>query len=274
MDTLRGPESGGWWRKLGGDALYPLIGFGVLILLWEGSIALFGIPSYLLPHVHQVIFAFVDDFGPLLAHTSTTLVEILLGFAIAVLVAIPLSVAISANTVVEKTVYPLLVATQTIPKVAIAPLLLVWLGFGLAPKLALVVIMAFFPLVIATVAGLKATPLEMTRLGRSMGLTRTAMFSKIVLPYAMPAVFTGMKLATTLSVIGAVVGEFVGSNSGLGFLLIRSLANLDIELMFAALLVLTTIGVLFFNAVALVERAIIPWHISVRRLGPAQSEPS
>lgn len=259
------------WRARG-SSLYPFVGFGLLILLWEGAILAFRVPSYLLPHVHDVVIALIEDFGLLMTHASTTLVEVAAGFAIAVLIAIPLSVAISSSPVVEKMVYPILIATQTIPKVAIAPLLLVWLGFGLAPKLALVVIMAFFPLVIATVSGLKSTPVEMMRLGRSMGLTRRAMFTKIVFPFALPAVFTGMKLAATLSVIGAVVGEFVGANSGLGFLLIRSLANLNVELMFAALLVLSAMGVLLFNAVALVERATIPWHISVRRADASQAE--
>jgi NitT/TauT family transport system permease protein len=246
------------------SAAYPIITLLVAITIWELSVVLFAIPSYLLPPFHKVIATLGLEAPTLAMHSVTTLVEIFLGFALTIAVAIPISIAIAASTLIDKLVYPVLVASQTIPKVAIAPLLLVWLGFGLAPKIAIVVIVAFFPLVIATVAGLKSTPVEMLQLGRSMGLSRRAMFQKVVLPQALPQIFAGVKVAVTLSVIGAVVGEFVGSDSGLGYLLIRALANLDIELMFADLIVLSLIGVVLFNAVSLLEKRAIPWHASQR----------
>ena len=243
---------------------YPLVTLGVLVVVWEVSVVAFDIPTYLLPPFHSVIATLVQEIGTLLRHSSTTLLEVLLGFGLTIAVALPISIGIASFRLVDQLVYPVLVASQTIPKVAIAPLLLVWLGFGLAPKIAIVVIVAFFPLVISSVAGLKSTPLEMLQLGRSMGLGRLAMFQKIVLPHALPTIFAGIKVAITLSVIGAVVGEFVGSDSGLGYLLIRALSNLDVELMFAALIVLSLIGVALFNIVSLIERATIPWHASQR----------
>lgn len=244
---------------------YPVGTLVAVAILWEAGVVVFGIPAYLVPPLRNVLRALVENVGLLGQHTATTLYEVVVGFGITLAIGLPLSVAIAAWRPLDRFVFPILVALQTTPKVAIAPLLVVWMGFGIAPKIFMVVVVAIFPLIISSVAGFKSTPLEMVNLGRSMGLRRRALFNKIVLPYALPQVLAGVKVAITLAVIGAVIGEFVGAESGLGYLLISSLSRLELELMFADLLVLVFLGIALFGLVTLVERLTIPWHVSQRR---------
>ena len=147
---------------------------------------------------------------------------------------------------------------------AIAPLMLVWMGFGVTPKIFVAVLIAFFPIVISAVTGLKSVPYEMLQLSRSMGLSPLATFQKIKLPYALPHIFAGLKVGITLAVVGAVVGEFVGADKGLGYLLLFTLGRLNTRLMFADMVVLAALGVAAFWMVQLVERKVLPWHVSVR----------
>jgi NitT/TauT family transport system permease protein len=167
---------------------------------------------------------------------------------------------------VESYVYPLLVFSQSIPKVAIAPLFVVWFGFGIFPKIISAFLLGFFPVVVSTVMGFKSVEPDMIDLARSMGGSRLQTFFKISLPQALPAIFSGLKVSITLAVVGAVVGEFVGSNSGIGYVLQVANGNFDLPLMFAALVVLSSIGVLLFAAIDVVERLMIPWHASQRQV--------
>src|SRR5262249_38490107 len=150
---------------------------------------------------------------------------------------------------IEKSVYPLLVVSQAVPKVAIAPILLVWLGFGMETKIVIAVLIAFFPIVISTVVGLKGVASEMHDLGNSMGLSSLDMFQKIRLPHAMPSMFGGIKVSATFAVVGAVVGEFVGADKGLGYLMLFSSGQMQTDLMFADVIVLGALGVLLFAVV-------------------------
>jgi NitT/TauT family transport system permease protein len=165
---------------------------------------------------------------------------------------------------VESFVYPLLVFSQSVPKIAIAPLFVVWFGFGIIPKVICAFMLGFFPVVVSTVAGFKSVEPDMLDLARSMKASKLSTFMRISLPQAMPSLFAGLKVSVTLAVVGAVVGEFVGSNSGIGYLLQIANGNFDLPLMFAALTVLSGIGVLLFVAVDVVERLMIPWHASHR----------
>lgn len=200
----------------------------------------------------------------LLRESMPTIYATLGGFALSVLIGVPMAMMIAYSRVIESYLYPLLVFSQSIPKVAIAPLFVVWFGFGLFPKMIVAFLLGFFPIVVSTVMGFKSVESDMVDLARSMGSTRLKMFFKISLPQALPSIFSSMKVSITLAVVGAVVGEFVGSNSGIGYVLQKANGNFDLPLMFAALVFLSLIGVLLFLAIDVIERLTIPWHVSQR----------
>jgi NitT/TauT family transport system permease protein len=251
-------------RVLTSPVTRPFLLIVLLLVLWDLAIRVFKIPPYLVPAPQKVVGQLVAEWPQLLRQGSLTTIATLGGFALSVLIGIPMAMTIAYSRTVESFVYPLLVFSQSIPKVAIAPLFVVWFGFGLTPKVISAFLLGFFPIVVATVMGFKSVEPDMLDLARSMGASRLQTFFKISLPQALPALFSGMKVAVTLAVVGAVVGEFVGSNSGIGYVLQIANGNFDLPLMFAALVVLSMIGVLLFMAVDLVERFAIPWHASQR----------
>jgi NitT/TauT family transport system permease protein len=235
------------------------------LVLWDVSIRIFHIPEYLVPAPIDVLHRLAQEWH-LLAHEAVpTIVATLGGFGLSVLIGVPIAMLIAYSKLVESYVYPLLVFSQSVPKVAIAPLFVVWFGFGILPKIIVAFLLGFFPIVVSTVVGFKSVESDMVDLARSMGSSKLKMFLKISLPQALPSIFSSMKVSVTLAVVGAVVGEFVGSNSGIGFVLQRANGNFDLPLMFAALIVLSLIGVVLFLAVDLIEKYSIPWHVSQRR---------
>lgn len=242
----------------------PLILVVFIVVAWDVAIRLFHVPAYLVPPPASVMKQLGSEWRMLLTESLPTIYATLGGFAASVLIGVPLAMLIAWSPAVEGYLYPLLVFSQSIPKVAIAPLFVVWFGFGLLPKIIVAFLLGFFPIVVSTVMGFKSLEPEMIDLARSMGSTRLKMFSKISLPNALPSIFSAMKVSVTLAVVGAVVGEFVGSNAGIGYVLQRANGNLDLPLMFAALIVLSLIGVLLFMAVDLLERWLVPWHASQR----------
>lgn len=251
-------------RWLAAPALRPFVLIVVLVVFWDLAIRLFRIPPYLIPTPLSVIRQFGVE-GPMLAREALpTLYATLGGFALSVLVGVPMAMWIAWSRVFESFVYPLLVFSQSIPKVAIAPLFIVWFGFGIVPKVIVAFLLGFFPVVVATVQGFKSVEPDVIDLARSMGARPLAIFLKFRLPQALPAIFSGLKVSVTLAVVGAVVGEFVGSNSGLGYVLQKANGTFDLPLMFAALVVLSLIGVLLFWAIELAERWMLPWHASQR----------
>jgi NitT/TauT family transport system permease protein len=199
-----------------------------------------------------------DNAVLILKHGWTTTVEIVLGFLLSIALGVPLALAIFVSPAFSRSVLPLLVSSQAMPKVAVAPLFLVWFGFGLLPKVLIAFLIAFFPIVISTVVGLASIEQEKIHLARSMGLGETATFFKIRLPSALPSVFGGLKISITLAVVGAVVGEFVGGDAGLGYLLMVANGNIDTPLLFAGLIALTVQGVVAYYLVELAERLAIP----------------
>jgi NitT/TauT family transport system permease protein len=243
---------------------YPVGSLAGLLVAWHLVVVVFRPSSYLLPSPLDVVDELVQQWDLLWMHTVVTTQEMLVGFLLSVLISIPMALAIVSWRPLELATYPLLVISQAVPKVAIAPLMLVWLGFGAMPKIFVAVLIAFFPIVISTVVGLKSVPYEMLQLSRSMGLSRLGTFQKIQLPYALPHIFAGLKVGITLAVVGAVVGEFVGADKGLGYLLLFTLGRLNTRLMFADLVVLSALGVVAFWVVQIVERKTIPWHVSIR----------
>src|SRR5690606_20427740 len=200
----------------------------------------------------------------LLSESLFTTEATIWGFLLSIAVGVPIAMVIAYSRLVESYVYPLLVFSQSVPKVAIAPLFVVWFGFGILPKVITAFLLGFFPVVVSTVMGFKSVESDMLDLARSMGASRLQTFFKISLPAALPAIFSGLKVSVTLAVVGAVVGEFVGSNSGIGYVLQVANGNFDLPLMFAGLVLLSVIGVLLFVVVDLIERMMIPWHASQR----------
>ncbi|MBC8055173.1 MAG: ABC transporter permease [Rhizobiales bacterium] len=251
-------------RLLTSPALRPLLLLVMLVVLWDLGIRLFGIPPYLVPNPWSVVKTLVAEWPMLLRESMPTLYATLGGFVLSAVIGVPIAMWIAYSRVVESFVYPLLVFSQSIPKVAIAPLFVVWFGFGVVPKVIAAFLLGFFPVVVATVQGFKSVEPEVIDLARSMGANGFKIFLKFRLPQAMPAIFSGLKVSVTLAVVGAVVGEFVGSNSGLGYVLQKANGTFDLPLMFAALTILSMIGVLLFLVIELVERWLMPWHASQR----------
>jgi NitT/TauT family transport system permease protein len=238
---------------------YAIAAVIIGLIAWEVFVDVADIKEYILPAPSSVFVELFDQAGNIFDHTLVTAWEVILGFTLSVIVAIPMGVAIYYSKFLERIFYPFLVASQTIPKIAIAPLLVIWFGFGLAPKILVSFLIAFFPIVISTVVGLKETQPEMIYLVRSMGSTRLQTFFKISLPTALPNIFGGLKVAITLAVVGAVVGEFIAADEGLGYLLVVANGYLDTPLMFAGIVALSAMGILFFFLIEIMERILVPW---------------
>ncbi|CAH1678089.1 Hydroxymethylpyrimidine ABC transporter, transmembrane component [Hyphomicrobiales bacterium] len=237
----------------------------LLIVFWDVAVRLFNIPPYLIPAPIDVIKAFRTEGPMLLAESVPTTLATIGGFLLSAAIGIPLAMLIAGSRTVESYLYPLLVFSQSIPKVAIAPLFVVWFGFGMTPKVISAFLLGVFPVIVSGVQGFKSLDPDMRDLARSMKASWLQSFVMVKLPHAMPAIFAGLKVSVTLAVVGAVVGEFVGSNSGLGFVLQRSIGNFELPTMFAALVLLAAIGVILFWIVDLIERFAIPWHASQRQ---------
>jgi NitT/TauT family transport system permease protein len=240
--------------------IYPIGMVVVTIAIWQAATVLFSIPPYLFPAPSAIGQAMDANAAVLIKQSLGTTLEILLGFALSVAVGVPLALAIFLWKPFARTIYPLLVSSQAVPKVAVAPLFLVWFGFGLLPKVLIAFLIAFFPVVINTAMGLAAIEREKIYLAQSMGLGPVATFFKIQLPNALPSIFAGLKISITLAVVGAVVGEFVGGQGGLGYLLLIANGNMDTALLFAGIVALTVLGVVFFALIGVVERLVLPRH--------------
>ena len=246
------------WGALG-RAIYPLIGVAAIVLLWQAYTQVFAVSRIVLPSPLDIIAASIARYDLLLRETWPTFLESVYGFGLAVAIGIPLAVCVANSRILNLTLYPILVATQSVPKVAIAPIILVWFGLGMESKLAIAFLVAFFPIVVDTATGLQATPSGLIELARSLRASPVQVFAKVQFPAALPFIFSGAKVAVTLAVIGAVIGEFVGSVSGLGNLLLTANSQLDSALAWAALVWLSILGILLFGAVALAQRLLMPW---------------
>jgi NitT/TauT family transport system permease protein len=240
-------------------AIYPLTGVAVILALWQGYTWMFGISRIVLPSPSDILLASIARYDLLLRETWPTFLESVYGFGLAVAIGIPLAVCVANSRVLNLTLYPILVATQSVPKVAIAPIILVWFGLGIESKLAIAFLVAFFPIVVDTATGLQATPPGLLELARALRASPLQVFAKVQFPAALPFIFSGAKVAVTLAVIGAVIGEFVGSVGGLGNLLLTANSQLDSALAWAALVWLSILGILLFGAVALAQRLLMPW---------------
>lgn len=230
-----------------------------VIALWEVLVRLNDTPRWFLPPPSAVVFALVENWRLIAGHTWVTLQAVLIGFAVAFLVGVSTAVAIATSRNIERGIYPLVVGSQAIPIIALAPILLIWFGYGLTPKVIVVALICFFPIAVNTVDGLRAVDAELISLMKSMGANRWTTFRVVRLPAALPYLFSGTRIAAAVSVIGALIGEWVGSSAGLGYFMIRSAAHFLTDRVFAAVLVSALLGVTLFAIVALLERLLLPW---------------
>ena len=239
--------------------LYPVAGFAVILGIWQFYADVWHVSKIVLPSPADILRVSWQQWALLLRETWPTTLESVYGFILAVAIGVPMAVCVANSRVLNLSLYPILIAMQSIPKVAVAPIVLVWFGLGLESKLAIAFLVAFFPIVVDTATGLQATPPGLLELARSLRASRWQIFWKVQFPAALPFVFSGAKVAITLAVIGAVIGEFVGSVNGLGNLLLSANSQLNGPLAWAALVWLSLLGVLLFAAVALLEKIVMPW---------------
>lgn len=237
---------------------YPLAGVVLLVAIWHISVVFWNIADVILPSPARVYESFMARLPLLWREGIVTFKATFYGFLMALAIGLPMAVAVANSRVLNLMFYPLLVALQSVPKIALAPVILVWFGTGIESKLAMVWLVAFFPIIIDSAAGLRSTPPELIELARSLKASRLQIFLKVQFPAALPFVFTGAKVAITLAVIGAVIGEFIGSNAGLGYLLLTATSQLDTPLAFAALFALSFLGLGVYGLVVLVERLMAP----------------
>jgi NitT/TauT family transport system permease protein len=239
--------------------LYPTLTFIGFILLWQASVVTTGIHAIVLPPPTAVIARMASAFSVLSQNTFPTILAIVVGFIGAIIIGVPLAILIAASRNFEKSFYPLLLGSQGVPKVALAPIFIVWFGFGFLPKILIAMLIAFFPVVIDTVAGLRSIDPGYIHLARSMGASRIKIYWRLLLPNALPHMFAGFKVAMALAIVGAIVGEMVGANNGLGYILVVANGNLDMALVFATLVWLVVVSLILTWVIELIERIALPW---------------
>jgi ABC-type nitrate/sulfonate/bicarbonate transport system permease component len=232
----------------------------VLLVAWEAYCALSGISPVVLPSPTRIATALWDFRATAVGHTLTTLTEAVVGFSVAAVAGVGAAVAMDRVAAVRSALYPLLVGSQTIPIVAIAPLLVIWFGFGLAPKVIVIALITFFPIVVALLDAFASTPREATDLMETLGASDDQTFRLLRWPAALPALFTGLRISVPYAVIGAVFGEYVGATSGLGIWMQTSQNAFRTDLVFGSILIVSVLSVACFLLVGVAERLIVPWH--------------
>jgi NitT/TauT family transport system permease protein len=225
-------------------------------VIWEAACIVLKIPNYLIPAPHRVLEKIVESWSLLYAHSLTSIAEIMLGFVLASVCALLCAIAMVHSRRIEAVLEPLLVVSQVIPKVALAPLFIIWFGHGVLPKIIIAMMIAFFPVLVNAVVGLRSVDAEIVELMDSIAANRRQMFWRVRLPNSLPYIFPALKVAALLSIVGAMVGEFVGSDRGLGYLMIIGDVNLDTDLLFAALAVVTAFGMVVYAVIEAFERRI------------------
>ncbi len=237
----------------------PLLLLALFFVVWEIAVLVSDTPAWMLPKPTAVWEAFVDNRALLWRHTRVTLVEVLLGFGVALVAGVAIGVLIDTSAIVERALYPLIIASQTIPMVVLAPLLLIWFGYGLTPKIIVAALIAFFPITVSTVDGLRSADREVMSMLRAFGASRWERFRMAKLPAALPAIFSGARIGIAVSVIAAVFGELVGASEGLGYLMQRDSSQFLTARVFASIFILALMGVGLFGLIGLLERLLLPW---------------
>ncbi len=242
----------------------PLLLLLLLLLGWQMAVWVWRIPKWLLPSPWQIVTAAAEARTMMGPHVWQTLQETWLGLVLALAAGLTLAMAIDLSAFLRRALYPLLVASQTVPIMAIAPLLIIWFGYGILPKVIVVALVCFFPIAVSTADGLQAADPDLIALLRAIGASKRQIFTKVRLPGALPSFFSGLKIAITYSVIGAIIGEWVGASRGLGIFMIRSSNSFLTDRVFAAIAVTSLISIAMFLAVVALERLLLPWYYASR----------
>ncbi|CAM3852455.1 ABC transporter permease [Avibacterium endocarditidis] len=233
-------------------------------LCWQGAISIFAIPHYLLPEPVAVLNEVSSQWALLFMHAKITLWEILLGLVLGFLFGLLSALLLASSRTLSAFLLPILIASQAIPVFAIAPLLVLWFGYGIASKIAMTILIIYFPVTAACYDGLRNTPKQWLELAKTMGILSRQLLFKVRLPAALPALASGLRIAVSVAPIGAIVGEWVGSSQGLGYLMLQANARIQISLMFAALFILVVIALLLYFVIDKLLHRIIPWVCHLR----------
>ncbi len=255
-------RQGGSWARM---VTPPLVATALLILVWYCVIWAFSLRPLFLPTPRSVAIALGEEWRLLVDHSWVTIQESAFGLGLAVGVGVVLAVLVAEIPVFSRALMPLLVVSQAIPKVAVAPLFVIWFGFGLGPKIVVAFFVAFFPVVVSTASGLKSISRDEIDLFKTITPRRWPLYRHLKIPRALPQFFDGVKVASSLALIGAIVGEFVSADEGLGYLVTIMNRDLRTPEMFAVFVVLSIVGILLFYAVVLIERLLLPWHFALTR---------
>jgi len=237
----------------------PVIPIVSALLAWQILSTSGIVPPYMLPSPLRVIQVFIEDFRLLMRHLSFTLMEAMIGLGLAIICAFVLAIVMDANRFIKKSITPIILLTQTMPVIAIAPLLILWMGYGLAPKITLVFLTCFFPLTIGLLGAFAGADQDGLRLLQSMGAKKWQLYRYIKIPEGLPAFFSGLKIAASYSIIGAVVAEWLGGDAGLGVYMIRVRRSYSFDKMFAVIILVSALSLLLIKLVTLLERKLMPW---------------
>jgi NitT/TauT family transport system permease protein len=261
---MTGTQQRNRWNEKMNRYIYPSVGIAGFIICWEMVIVLFYLPEYILPTPYVTIVSFFKNLGALIPHILTTLYETFLGLMFAIIFSIMFSVVVVWFRLVEKTVMPVMVFLQTTPKIAVAPLFLVWFGVGYTPKVVISFWLAYFPIMINMITGLRDVQPEMIDLASSMSASKLQTFIKIRLPNSLPYFFSGLKLGAIVALLGAIVGEYVGADKGLGYLIMWANSSYDVKMLFSVVIALVLLGKAIYTIVEWVEKYMISWHVIAR----------
>lgn len=247
------------WLRIGklNSAVLVLL----LIILWELAVRIYELPAWLLPAPSQVIVTLVQQLPQLGPHLAMTITEAAIGFAVAIIFGLVLAFLLDYLPGVRAAIEPVLVASQTIPVITIAPLIIIWLGYGIAPKVAVVILVCFFPVVISLLQGMSSVDPDLINLFRTMGAGRIQIFRQVKLPGALPAMFSGTKIAATYCLMAAIIGEWLGANQGLGYYMLLAQKSFQTSRVFAVILLITLISLGFYQLLSWLERKIVPWNM-------------
>lgn len=252
--TRRRGRAGNFSRQYGSAVALVLI----LLVLWQATVRIFSIPDYLVPAPTAVVSA-LGDWQVFGSATWVTVEEVIYGFSIALVAGVLIAIGLHASGLLRRAVYPLLIGSQTVPIIVIGPILVVMLGYNIFPKLIIVALICFFPIVVNTLDGLGSVSEDYILMMRTLDASRLAIFRRVEFPASLPMMFTGIRIAVTYAAIGAVVGEWAGSTNGLGYVMLEAEPNLQIARIFAIIVILTGISVVLFILVSIIQRLVIPW---------------
>jgi len=241
------------------NKVYPAVFFITLIFIWEGISRLNILPQFILPSPSKILISLILNFKAMQSHILITLYETLVGFTISIFLSVTISIIMDAIMSVRRTLYPLLVISQTIPIIILAPLFIIWFGYGYLPKIIIVILICFFPITISLLQGLVTVDKDFIDLMRSMGAGKYQIYRLVKIPSAMPNFFAGLKIAATYSIMGATIGEWVGGKHGLGVYMIRAKQSFATDKVFAAIIIITILSILFLKIIEFIEKKYMPW---------------